>query len=84
VRGKLCGLKDISILPPLDWNVLNKHLPSTLYHIISFQFIIHFHAIMQQEQPGSAVTTEVDLAQHPNARKLVQRCQDFFAEVENL
>jgi hypothetical protein len=39
---------------------------------------------MQQERPGSTATVEVDLAQYPNARKLLQRCQDFFAEVENL
>lgn len=39
---------------------------------------------MQQEQPGAPATVEVDLDQHANARKLLERCQDFFAEVENL
>lgn len=39
---------------------------------------------MQQEQPGSTPAVEVDFAKHPNAQKLLQRCQDFFAEVENL
>jgi hypothetical protein len=43
-----------------------------------------FFAIMQQEQPGSTATVEVDFTQYPNARKLLSRCQDFFAEVENL
>lgn len=38
---------------------------------------------MQQEQPG-APNVEVDLDQYANARKLLERCQDFFAEVENL
>ena len=27
---------------------------------------------------------EVDISQHPNAQKLLRRCQDFFDEVENL
>lgn len=27
---------------------------------------------------------EVDLAQFPNAKKLVDRCEDFFGEVLNL
>lgn len=39
---------------------------------------------MQQEQSDSAPAVEVDFTKHPNARKLLQRCQDFFAEVENL
>jgi hypothetical protein len=39
---------------------------------------------MQQEVPGAPPIPEVDLAQHPNAQKLLRRCQDFFAEVENL
>jgi hypothetical protein len=28
--------------------------------------------------------TEVDLMRWPNAQKLVNRCRDFFAEVEDL
>jgi hypothetical protein len=39
---------------------------------------------MQQEQAGTSPTLEVDLTQWPNAQKLLQRCQDFFVEVENL
>jgi hypothetical protein len=39
---------------------------------------------MQQEQIGTTPAVEVDFARYPNARKLLQRCQDFFAEVENL
>ncbi|OAL03302.1 hypothetical protein IQ06DRAFT_291119 [Phaeosphaeriaceae sp. SRC1lsM3a] len=39
---------------------------------------------MQQEKPGEPAPLEVDLSQHPNAQKLLERCQDFFAEVENL
>lgn len=27
---------------------------------------------------------EVDLAQHPTAKALVERCKEFFAEVQNL
>jgi hypothetical protein len=46
--------------------------------------LIHCFSIMQQEQPGSTATVEVDFTQYPNARKLLSRCQDFFAEVENL
>lgn len=29
-------------------------------------------------------TEEVDLEQYPNAKALVDRCKDFFAEVEDL
>lgn len=39
---------------------------------------------MQQEKSGDPPPVEVDITQHPNARKLLERCQDFFAEVENL
>jgi hypothetical protein len=39
---------------------------------------------MQQTDPHTNPALEVDLTKHPNARKLLQRCQDFFAEVENL
>ena len=39
---------------------------------------------MQQEKPGDAVPAEVDISQYPHAQQLLQRCQDFFAEVENL
>ncbi|KAF2850552.1 p-hydroxylaminobenzoate lyase [Plenodomus tracheiphilus IPT5] len=39
---------------------------------------------MQAEVPGSTPPAEVDLAQYPLAKKLLQRCQDFFSEVENL
>ncbi|KAH8706139.1 hypothetical protein GQ44DRAFT_663598, partial [Phaeosphaeriaceae sp. PMI808] len=38
---------------------------------------------MQQELPGS-ITEGVDFTQYANARKLLQRCQEFFAQVENL
>jgi len=36
------------------------------------------------EAPGSMSGAEVDYRQYPLAQKLLQRCQDFFAEVENL
>ncbi|KAH7070902.1 hypothetical protein FB567DRAFT_455449 [Paraphoma chrysanthemicola] len=39
---------------------------------------------MQREQPGATAAVEVDFSQYPNARKLLERCQDFFSEVENL
>jgi|TARA_R110002003_G_scaffold193_32_gene15132 hypothetical protein len=39
---------------------------------------------MQQELPGTTAAAEVDFSQHPNARNLLKRCQDFFSEVENL
>ncbi|KAJ4363022.1 hypothetical protein N0V83_010140 [Neocucurbitaria cava] len=39
---------------------------------------------MQQEAPGSAPVAGVDFTKHHTARQLLQRCQDFFAEVENL
>lgn len=39
---------------------------------------------MQQEVHGSVSGAEVDYRHYPLAQKLLQRCQDFFAEVENL
>lgn len=39
---------------------------------------------MQQEIPGSAPVAEVDLERYPKAQQLLNRCKDFFAEVENL
>ena len=39
---------------------------------------------MQQEALGSAPVVEIDFTKHPTARQLLQRCQDFFAEIENL
>ncbi|KAF1843292.1 uncharacterized protein K460DRAFT_378463 [Cucurbitaria berberidis CBS 394.84] len=39
---------------------------------------------MQQETSNNAPVVEVDFAQHPTALKLLQRCQDFLAVVENL
>lgn len=39
---------------------------------------------MQQEVPGQKNGVTVDFDKHPNARKLLERCQDFFAQVENL
>lgn len=39
---------------------------------------------MQQGLPGAAPAAEVDFEAHPAAQQLLQRCQDFFAEVENL
>jgi len=29
-------------------------------------------------------TEEVDLEQYPNAKALVERCKDFFAEIDDL
>lgn len=37
-----------------------------------------------QTQQSYTAGAEVDTSQHPTAQKLLQRCQDFFAEVENL
>lgn len=39
---------------------------------------------MQRDGPENTPAVDVDFAQHPTARQLLQRCQDFFAEVENL
>ncbi|KAF2125176.1 hypothetical protein P153DRAFT_349540 [Dothidotthia symphoricarpi CBS 119687] len=39
---------------------------------------------MQQEVPGQQTGVTVDFDRYPNAQQLLKRCQDFFAEVENL
>jgi hypothetical protein len=54
--------------------------PSLLW-FLSYPYL---QGIMQQEQAGTSAALEVDLTQYPNAQKLLQRCQDFFIEVENL
>jgi len=37
-----------------------------------------------QTQQSYTAGAEVDPTQHPTAQRLLQRCKDFFAEVENL